>query len=173
MAPVSHSTWGMRGQTPIVRYSFSRDKFSAIGAIALEYGSESVRSYFRIYSHNICSGQIIKFLDHLLFIIHGPIVLVWDNGTTHKSKIVKEFIAKHRRLFVEELPSYAPELNPVENIWSQTKYHDLGNFCPSSTDHLLEETRNTLQKIRVRPRKQKSALRSIPMPWDSDIYFLL
>jgi len=87
--------------------------------------------------------------------------------------LIKEFIAKHRRLFVEELPSYAPELNPVESIWSQTKYHDMGNFCPSTPNHLLIETRNTLQKIRSRPRLKKSALRSIPMPWDSDIYFLL
>jgi transposase len=172
MAPVSHSTWGLRGHTTIVRHSTSRERFSAIGAIAIKCGVNNVRSYFRIYSHNIRSDQIIKFIDHLLFIIPGPIVLVWDNSPTHKSKIVKEFISKHRRLSIEEFPSYAPELNPVENIWSQTKYHELGNFCPSTPENLLAETRNTLQKFRNRPRLQKSALRSIPMPWDSDIYFL-
>ncbi len=149
MAPVSHSTWGMRGRTTIVKHSTSRERFSAIGAIALQRGANNVRSYFRIHSQNICSGHIIKFVSLLLFIIHGPIVLVWDNSPIHKSKIVKEYIAKYRRLFVEELPSYAPELNPVENIRSQTKYQYLGKFCPSTTDHLLDETRNTLQKIRL------------------------
>lgn len=172
MAPVSHSTWGLRGHTPIVRHSTSRDRFSTIGAMALKRGDNNVRSYFRIYSQNICSKQIITFIDHLLFIIRGPIVLVWDNSPTHKAKIVKEFLAKYPRLFVEEFPSYAPELNPVENVWSQTKYHELGNFCPSSKYHLLIETRKTLQKFRSRPRLKKSALRNIPMQWDSDIYFL-
>jgi transposase len=36
----------------------------------------------------------------------------------------------------EWLPAYAPELNPVEARWSNTKYSDLANFVPDDTPHL-------------------------------------
>jgi len=36
----------------------------------------------------------------------------------------------------EWLPSYAPELNPVEQCWNHTKCHDLANFIPEDLQHL-------------------------------------
>ena len=42
----------------------------------------------------------------------------WDNAPIHRSKVVKDFIKDNERLHVEELPPYAPELNPVEHSWS-------------------------------------------------------
>jgi hypothetical protein len=38
----------------------------------------------------------------------------------------------------EPLPPYAPELNPVEQCWSHTKYTDLANFIPDHLDHLQQ-----------------------------------
>ena len=38
----------------------------------------------------------------------------------------------------EPLPSYAPELNPVEQCWNHTKYTDLANFIPDDVGHLQE-----------------------------------
>lgn len=39
-------------------------------------------------------------------------------------------------LAVEWLPTYAPDLNPIEGIWSQTKYGELGNFTPHNLETL-------------------------------------
>lgn len=39
-------------------------------------------------------------------------------------------------LAVEWLPAYAPDLNPVEGIWNQTKYGELGNFAPNNVETL-------------------------------------
>src|SRR5438876_11189377 len=36
------------------------------------------------------------------------------------------------------LPGYAPDLNPVEAIWSHTKYSDLANYVHQDADHLLD-----------------------------------
>ena len=33
-------------------------------------------------------------------------------------------------LTVERLPGYAPELNPVEQIWGNIKGRELANLCP-------------------------------------------
>lgn len=36
------------------------------------------------------------------------------------------------RIVVEWLPAYAPELNPVQPVWSHSKYGDLADFTPDS-----------------------------------------
>ena len=46
-------------------------------------------------------------------------------------KVTRDFIAEQgERLWVEYLPGYAPELNPVEYIWAYWKQHALPNVCP-------------------------------------------
>ena len=39
---------------------------------------------------------------------------------------MKQFIARHEWLTVVQLPAYAPQLNPVEGIWSLVR-RDLAN----------------------------------------------
>ena len=50
----------------------------------------------------------------------------------------------------EWLPAYAPELNPVEQVWNHSKYSDLANFIPDDVDHLHEELANSMQDQRGR-----------------------
>ena len=171
MAPVSHSTWGLRGHTPRITHATTRIRYSALGAIVAGGKGKRPRFYFRIYPHNIRSEQVIKFIDHLLFMIPGHIVLVWDNLPTHRAKVVKEFAANYPRLHIEKLPPYAPELNPVENAWSQMKYHELGNFTPATPDELYRAAQDAAQNIRWSPKKCSSFLRSIPLKWSEDKYF--
>lgn len=48
----------------------------------------------------------------------------WDGLSAHRAKIVFQFILANKDwLRVERLPSYAPELNPVEYLWSAFKKH--------------------------------------------------
>jgi putative transposase len=51
----------------------------------------------------------------------GPLVLVWDNLSTHLSAAMAELIAARDWLTVFQLPPYAHELNPVEQVWSHLK----------------------------------------------------
>ena len=46
------------------------------------------------------------------------IVIIWDNGSYHRSEKIKEFlrITKHNFHLIQ-LPPYAPELNPQEHVW--------------------------------------------------------
>ena len=41
-------------------------------------------------------------------------------------------------------PAYAPELNPVEYLWADTKTHDLAQFCPHDLDELTAATDTAL-----------------------------
>ena len=44
---------------------------------------------------------------------------------------VRKFLARNRRLRLERLPAYSPDLNPVEAVWSWLKYGRLANFVPA------------------------------------------
>jgi DDE superfamily endonuclease len=52
---------------------------------------------------------------------------------------------------LEFLPAYAPELNPVEYLWSHWKQHELPNFCPSTFTQLSLHARRALKRMRQRP----------------------
>ena len=52
------------------------------------------------------------------------------------------------RLTLERLPPYAPELNPVEFLWSWLKYSRLNNFAPRDAAQLDERVVAELTAIR-------------------------
>lgn len=140
-------TWSRRGETPILQYNFNWDKISAVAGITF------YNFYFRLYKGSIKSAEVVEFLNALLRHIRGPLTIVWDRLSAHKSKITRQFIADQgNRLVVEYLPGYAPELNPVEYIWAYWKQHTLPNVCPKDYWTLDETARKTLKRMRRRPR---------------------
>src|SRR5215467_1341978 len=81
------------------------------------------------------------------------LLIIWDRLSAHRSKITRNFIAEQgERLWVEYLPGYAPELNPVEYIWAYWKQHALPNVCPKDYWSLDETARKALKRMRRRPR---------------------
>ena len=109
--------------------------------------------YFRLYKGSIRSAEVVDFLGALLRHLPGRLTLVWDRLSAHRSRLTRNFIHQHRdRLGVEYLPGYAPELNPVEYIWAYWKQHTLPNVCPKNFWSLDQTARNTLKRMRRRPR---------------------
>ena len=80
-------------------------------------------------------------------------LVIWDGLPAHRSRLVRDHIESLAgRIEVQYLPGYAPELNPVEYIWSYWKHHELANVCPKDYWHLSEAARTTLRRMRRRPR---------------------
>ena len=108
--------------------------------------------YFRLFPGAIKGPQIVEFLTHLLRHISGSLTVIWDGLPSHRSRLVKEFVANTQgRLELEFLPAYAPELNPVEYLWGHWKHHELPNFCPKTFSELSYQAVHTLKKMRRRP----------------------
>ena len=108
--------------------------------------------YFRLFPGTIRSPQVVQFLTHLMRHIAGDLVVVWDGLRSHRSRLVKEFVAStNGRLELEFLPAYAPELNPVEYLWGHWKKHELPNFCPKNYGELSYQARRALRRMRRRP----------------------
>ncbi|EMN44792.1 DDE family endonuclease domain protein [Leptospira weilii str. LNT 1234] len=69
-------------------------------------------------SQNPYDLELIYFLKILLKKNRKKILIVWDNLSVRKSKVMNEFLKENeKRLRVEIFPPYAPELNPQEYIW--------------------------------------------------------
>lgn len=97
---------------------------------------------------SIKSANIIDYLNALHKEVPGKVVLIWDGYSPHKSKIVKEHIAKCSDwLHVEPFPAYAPELNPVEYLFSAIKGKDLGNFAAVSVDHIAHKIKSAVNRL--------------------------
>ena len=83
--------------------------------------------------------------------VPGPITLLWDGLTAHRSKTVKEHIREQQEwLVVERFPSYAPELNPVEYLWSTIKNKDIANFCADTLNQIEEKLGEAADRIRTK-----------------------
>ena len=108
--------------------------------------------YFRLFPGTIGGPQVVEFLQHLLRQRRGKLLVIWDGLPAHRSRVVKDFLREQRkRLEVEFLPAYAPELNPVEYLWGYWKDHELPNFCPKNFGELSHYARRALRRMRRRP----------------------
>ena len=104
-------TYAPVGQTPVLRVPLTRDHLSAIGAI-----TPQGRLFMQMQEHAYCAEDVIVFLRLLLRKIPGKLLVIWDGSPIHRAKAIKEFLAARaaKRLHLERLPGYAPELNPQE-----------------------------------------------------------
>ncbi len=81
----------------------------------------------------------------------GIIVLIWDNLNVHLRAELRAFTSTQQWLRVFQLPSYAPDLNPVEGIWSMLKRGVLANLAVASFAHLVQVIRHGLKKAQYQP----------------------
>jgi len=162
MTPARARTWGRRGRTPVVRVRGRSRRRVSIAALTCYKPGERSRL---IYRPRLDDGQgrskgrkSFAWTDYrdLIAAAHsqldGPIVLIWDNLNTHLAAGMKEFVAAQDWLTVYQLPPYAPDLNPVEGIWSLLRRGFLANVAFADPDHLVRTVRRGLRKIQYRPQ---------------------
>jgi hypothetical protein len=91
-----------------------------------------------------------RFLDAAHQQLDGPVVLVWDGLNTHVSRAMRELIAARDWLMVFQLPAYAPELNPVEPVWSVLK-RSLANLVKQDIGQLTALVKTRLRRMQYQP----------------------
>lgn len=63
---------------------------------------------------------------------------------------MRDFIDAHEWLTAYHLPPYAPDLNPVEGIWSVLRRTSQANTSFTDPDHLIHRLRHGLRQIQYR-----------------------
>jgi transposase len=146
------ATWAPRGQTPVLEERLSRQHLSVSGAL-----TEGGR-WFTVVQETAFNGLgAVGVPRYLLHAIPGKLLVLWDGAPIHRSILVKRFLAAGaaRRLRLEPLPGYAPQLNPVEKMWKHLKQVELKNLCCDDTTEL----RHALHAANCRTRHKKHVMR--------------
>lgn len=109
--------------------------------------------YLRIFKSTIGTEEVIRYLKELRRHIKGRLILLWDRLPSHRSKEMKEFLATQKEwLSVEWLPPYAPELNPLEYLWSTGKQKDLANLYTETFSDIDIAIKRYKQRIKRHPK---------------------
>lgn len=152
-------TYAPMGQTPVLRHWLTRLHWSVISAI-----TPTGHLYFRISDFSITGEEVVEFLALLASQIAGPLWVLWDGASIHKSRLVEEFLSSDtgQRLKVERLPPYASELNPDEGVWANLK-NKLKNICFDSMLPLKYAIQEKLQQLAAAPATLLGILAQSPL----------
>ena len=157
-------TWAPRGQTPLHRHRQGRrDKISVISGISLSPKRHKLGLYYLLYFDNIRQEEVCRFLRELLRHLRGPVMVLLDNSSTHHGKPLHNLLRRHPRLHLEPFPTYAPQLNPDEGVWSLAK-RELANSCPHDVDELMEDVIRSINAIRTSPEKLRGCIVQSELP---------
>lgn len=167
LAPLVRRTLAPKGQTPILKHRAKhRDKVSLIAALTLSPQHKHLGFYFSSLVNGSFDGLAVAwFMRQLLKHLRGPVIVVWDRGTMHRGPEIRQLLADYPRLTLESLPPYAPELNPVEQVWTYLKWHRLSNLAPVDTTELDQIAFAELHSIRKNQPRLRSFWSGSDLPW--------
>jgi transposase len=147
-------TYGPKGQTPVVDTWSSRDHLSVMAGLTL-----AGRVYTLVRQKSLTSFHSVVFLKHLLAQTGKRLLVVWDGSPIHRWGEVREFLAGKgaRRIHVEAMPGYAPDLSPLDQgFWHHLKHVELRNLACMDLEELHLETHLAIGRMRRKPHLNQS-----------------
>jgi transposase len=129
----------------VLRARLTHDHLSVISAL-----TPTGQLLMQVRERSLRAPDVVRFLRHLLRHIAGKLLVIWDGAPIHRAQAVKDFLARggSLRILLEQLPGYAPELNPDEGIWNHLKRVELRNVCCDDLAELRLELRLATARLR-------------------------
>ena len=150
------TTWGIRGQTPVVPRTGARFSFNMVSVV-----NARGQMRFMVHEGRLNAAIFVEFLKRLMHGVTRPVFLVLDGHSVHRARLVRDYVATcHGRLRLFCLPPYAPQVNPDEQVWNHVKHHGVGRAFVRTKADLKACIQAGLRRI------QKS-------PWLIRMFFLL
>ena len=149
LLPSVRATWAPRGQTPVLRHRFNYKRLSIAGVLAYEPDGSDAHLLFQLRPGAYNDQTLIDFLGE----VHEHeqqrrLILIWDGLPSHHSRRMLDWLAEQRAwLHVERLPGYAPDLNPIEQVWGNVKSQELANLCADTIGAVSEAAEDGLDRI--------------------------
>ena len=137
-------TWGLKGQTPVVKTSGQRQSINAISAL-----TNKGEFWYHVYSGRFNADKFIDCLESLMKYRKRPVYIITDGHPVHKAKKVKQYVDDlNGKLSIFLLPPYAPDLNPDELVWNQMRHMGTSKKPLKKNESLKERVINDLQAIK-------------------------
>ena len=136
--PVNYS-WTGRGERKYVPYENPNRRRMNVMAAMMSDGRAGSLVWSR-QPRPFKSEEFVQFLTRTFVGIDGLKVVVVDNYSIHRSKVVKDARGRLRRqgIVLYYLPPYSPELNDIEGVFGAIKHHDMPERAYKSLDELGE-----------------------------------
>ena len=164
VAPLKR-TWAPRGQTPRVRTSIQHHpRRNLLGAVLVSPTGRRLRLAVRAHWRTLRGEEVIAFVRQVLGRVRGPLVWVWDRHPMHRRAKVHTFLADQARLTVYELPVAAPELNPVEFVWTQVSEATAG-LAPRDRSELKANLDAGVARTRRSAKRLHACLLGTGLSW--------
>jgi hypothetical protein len=149
--PPVRRTWSPRGTTPILRHRCNWKRASMAAALGYHAGDRErgPRLCFHVQQDSYDTVTLIGVLGQLARFYAGQqVVLLWDGLSAHWSHDMRAWLQTQRHwLQVERLPGYAPELNPVEYLWTNLKGVELANFAGDTVVEVADAAERGVHRV--------------------------
>jgi transposase len=151
--PNVQRAWAPLGKPHAADASVPRARVNVIGA--LDYATDQF--FYDLHGQSINRDAVTRFIDRLAGRPRSTdfTLVELDNASTHHHfdpVIVHHWLVNHRLLLLH-LPAYSPELNLIEMVWKQAKYH-WRRFVSWSKERLHDEVNalmaNVESKFKIR-----------------------
>ena len=125
-------------------------KLSISAALGYRWAGKRCRLWFQARPGSDNDERLIVFLRDSKKQMRGQkVILIWDGLPAHKSRKMKQYLESQRsRLQVETLPGYSPDLNPVEDLWSNIKGQELANRCVAGLGEAEDGVCSGMDRVR-------------------------
>jgi transposase len=135
----------------VLRHRFNWKRLSMSAALAYAHDRSDARIIFQTRPGAYNDDSLIEFLQALHDELGGAkVTLIWDGLASHRSRKMQAHIRSQRRwLVVKRLPAYAPDLNPVEQLWGNVKGTELANLCADSLDEPTRAAHAGIDRVRT------------------------
>lgn len=162
--PALGRTYGLKGQTPVVPTSGQRQSINVISAV-------NARGEFwaATYDGKLNAESFVLFLQDFMKGRQGKVFLVIDGHPSHTAKAVDRYVETlGGRLELHRLPSYAPDLNPDEFVWSHMKKNGVSKKPLKQNESLRKRVEEDLLKINANPALVRSFFRAESVAYADD-----
>lgn len=144
--PNVQRSWSPKGKPHAADASVARQRVNVVGA--LDYATGEI--WYDLHGQSVKRDAVVNLIDRIARREQRvPLTLVvLDNARIHHHfdpKKLDEWLVEHRLVLVY-LPPYSPELNPIEIVWKQAKYH-WRRFVTWSKDELFEEVQRLMDGV--------------------------
>ena len=179
MVPTLQATLGVKGHRPLVGTRDCKDVLYVFAVMNLISGAlhtntlESLRAANRKSGESKTRRMQRAFADHLRHVgrvyprhLYARVVLLIDNAPWHRGKLIDEAMADNPHLQLKRLPSYSPQLNPIERFWKVLRRRATHNRLFDTIADLKKSVRASLsyfQTVRqrvltlIKGRRKKAA----------------
>jgi transposase len=157
MVPTATATLGVKGHRPVVGTWDCKDLLYVFAVVNLLSAAlhtntlESPKNAKKKTGKSKTRRLQEAFAQHLRHIgriyprdKHKEVVLLIDNAPWHAGQPVKEALAENPHLLFKRLPSYSPQLNPIERFWKRLRRRATHNRLFDSLADLKGSIRNSL-----------------------------